>query len=86
MSTQPHTTEPELQKAREQEVTDEVVASFAGAVSPRYREVMQSLVRHLHAFAREVRLTQGEWEAGIEFLDGDAPGVRLPSRWPAASR
>ena len=29
---------------------------------------MQSLVRHLHAFARDVQLTQAEWEAGIEFL------------------
>jgi len=67
-ATQPHTTEPELQQAREQAVTDEVVASFAGAVSPRYREIMQGLVRHLHAFAREVRLTQAEWDAGIDFL------------------
>jgi hydroxyquinol 1,2-dioxygenase len=29
---------------------------------------MQSLVRHLQAFAREVRLTQAEWDAGIDFL------------------
>jgi hydroxyquinol 1,2-dioxygenase len=29
---------------------------------------MQSLVRHLHAFARDVRLTQAEWEAAIAFL------------------
>lgn len=29
---------------------------------------MQSLVRHLHAFAREVRLTQAEWDRGIDFL------------------
>src|SRR6516225_2626902 len=68
MTTQPRTTERAVQRAREQAVTEEVVASFADAESPRYREVMQSLVRHLHAFAREVRLTQAEWEAGIEFL------------------
>lgn len=48
MSTQPHAIEPESQQAREQAVTDEVVAGFAGAVSPRYREIMQSLVRHMH--------------------------------------
>jgi hydroxyquinol 1,2-dioxygenase len=53
---------------QEQAVTDEVVASFAGSASPRLREVLQSLVRHLHAFARDVRLTQDEWEAGIAFL------------------
>jgi len=68
MTTQPRTTEQAVQQAREQAVTEEVVASFADAASPRYREVMQSLVRHLHAFAREVRLTQAEWDAGIAFL------------------
>jgi hydroxyquinol 1,2-dioxygenase len=54
--------------AREQEVTDRVLASFAGAPSARYREVMQSLVRALHGFAREVRLTEQEWLQAIEFL------------------
>jgi protocatechuate 3,4-dioxygenase beta subunit len=53
---------------RQQAVTDEVVSSFDTTASPRLREVMQSLVRHLHSFAREVQLTQAEWEAGIEFL------------------
>lgn len=56
------------QAAREQAVTDEVLASFDGAGSVRYRDVMRSLVRHLHGFAREVRLTQREWEHGIELL------------------
>ncbi|MBF6065910.1 intradiol ring-cleavage dioxygenase [Nocardia terpenica] len=53
---------------RERLVTDEVVASFADTPSPRLREVLQSLVRHLHGFAREVRLTESDWEQGIEFL------------------
>jgi maleylacetate reductase len=56
------------QGAREEAVTDEVLASFAGADAARYREIMQSLVRHLHAFAREVRLTESEWQQGIDFL------------------
>jgi maleylacetate reductase len=56
------------QGAREEAVTDEVLASFGGADAARYREVMRSLVRHLHAFAREVRLTESEWELGIDFL------------------
>ncbi|MCW0215992.1 MAG: intradiol ring-cleavage dioxygenase [Pseudonocardia sp.] len=56
------------QGLREQAVTDEVVASFAGAKDERYRVVMGSLVRHLHAFARDVRLTQEEWDAAIGFL------------------
>jgi hydroxyquinol 1,2-dioxygenase len=56
------------QQGTEQGVTDEAVASFVNSGSPRYREVMQSLVRHLHSFARDVRLTTGEWEAAIGFL------------------
>ena len=53
---------------REQAVTEEVLASFAGTADPRLREIMPALVRHLHGFAREVRLSQGEWEAAIDFL------------------
>ncbi|NMI01192.1 intradiol ring-cleavage dioxygenase [Pseudonocardia acidicola] len=67
MSVDPDQETKEL-TAREQAVTDEAVASFDASASVRYREVMQSLVRHLHSFAREVRLTQAEWEQGIEFL------------------
>jgi hydroxyquinol 1,2-dioxygenase len=56
------------QARRENEVTEAVLASFDGAPSARYRELMQALVRHLHAFAREVRLTEQEWEQAIDFL------------------
>jgi alcohol dehydrogenase class IV/protocatechuate 3,4-dioxygenase beta subunit len=58
----------QAQAAGEAAVTAEVLATFSGAPAPRYREVMQSLVRHLHAFARDVRLTESEWEQGIDFL------------------
>jgi len=56
------------QQERERYVTEQVLASFAAASSQRVRELMEALVRHAHAFAREVRLTDREWEAGIEFL------------------
>lgn len=36
--------------------------------TPRMAQVMGALVSHLHAFAKEVHLTQAEWEAGIAFL------------------
>src|SRR5215469_12456105 len=49
-------------------LTGEVLASFDGAATARFCAVMQSLVGHLHAFAREVNLTEDEWAAGIEFL------------------
>ncbi len=52
----------------EDEITQEVVRRLEATQDPRLREVMQSLVRHLHAFAKDVRLTDGEWMKGIQFL------------------
>jgi hydroxyquinol 1,2-dioxygenase len=49
-------------------ITQAVIARFADTPDPRLKEVMTSLVQHLHAFAREVKLTEAEWLAGIEFL------------------
>jgi hydroxyquinol 1,2-dioxygenase len=66
--TTPHQPDAAEQQAREQALTDEVVASFATSTSDRYRELMTSLVRHLHGFARDVRLTHAEWESAIDFL------------------
>ncbi|MFC8796353.1 dioxygenase [Promicromonospora sp. NPDC057138] len=56
------------QAARERELIDRVVASFDGAADERLKTVLQSLTRHLHAFLREVRLTEDEWTTGIGFL------------------
>ena len=61
-------TAPDGLARRIQALTDEVVASFDGAHAPRTREVMQSLVRHLHGFARDVQLTEQEWRQAIAFL------------------
>jgi hydroxyquinol 1,2-dioxygenase len=52
----------------EETATGAVVASFAGAADPRLREVLDSLVRHLHGFVREVEPTFEEWERAIGFL------------------
>lgn len=52
----------------ETSITDAVIERLAHASSPRAREISQALVRHLHAFIREVRPSQAEWLAGIEFL------------------
>jgi catechol 1,2-dioxygenase len=48
--------------------TDEAVASLNGTADPRLRELLTGLIQHLHAFARETRLTQAEWERAIVFL------------------
>src|SRR5579871_1319629 len=52
----------------ENTVTDAVLEQMENTPDPRLKEVMSSLVRHLHAFAREVDLTPEEWLAGIGFL------------------
>ncbi|UXF67262.1 intradiol ring-cleavage dioxygenase [Rhodococcus qingshengii] len=56
------------QARREQELTQTVVESFGQTPDPRLKELMQSLTRHLHAFVREVRLTEDEWSTAIDFL------------------
>jgi catechol 1,2-dioxygenase len=50
------------------DITQGVVESFAGCADPRLREIMESLARHLHAFAADVGLTEEEWAAGIRLL------------------
>ena len=52
----------------EDTITQAVIARHAQAGDARLRDVMTSLVQHLHAFAREVKLTEDEWFAGIRFL------------------
>jgi hydroxyquinol 1,2-dioxygenase len=52
----------------DEQLTAAVLASFDGARSPRFRQIMRSLVTHLHAFASDVQLTEAEWHAGIDFL------------------
>jgi catechol 1,2-dioxygenase len=46
----------------------DVLASFDQSTDPRFREVMQAVVRHLHQLVSEVGLTREEWAAGIRFL------------------
>jgi hydroxyquinol 1,2-dioxygenase len=58
----------ETRNLSDEQLTQAVLASFDGAPSERTRAVMQSLVRHLHAFASEVQLTEDDWAAGIDFL------------------
>ena len=72
MSTQQRTATvagvPAGQQAREQELAERVLASFSGAGEARLKELLQALTRHLHAFLREVRLTEEEWRHAITFL------------------
>jgi hydroxyquinol 1,2-dioxygenase len=56
------------QEAREAELVERVVASFEDTPTTRLKELTQVLTRHLHAFLREVRLTEDEWQHAIDFL------------------
>lgn len=49
-------------------LTSDVIKAFNLSPDPRLNQVMGSLVKHLHAFAREVDLTPAEWLAGLQFL------------------
>ena len=49
----------------EEGAADAVAASFAQTPDPRLKDIMTSLVRHLHAFVREIEPTMAEWESAI---------------------
>ncbi|WP_020110379.1 dioxygenase family protein [Rhodococcus sp. 114MFTsu3.1] len=61
-------TENDVQTTREQGLVDIVVRSFDGTSDARLRAIMETVVRHVHAAARELRLTEAEWDAMIAFL------------------
>jgi len=52
----------------DEDLTNAVLASFDGAKTERFKTIAESLVKHLHAFASEVQLTEEEWFKGIDFL------------------
>jgi hydroxyquinol 1,2-dioxygenase len=57
-----------MRQLDEDTLTAEVVARLKDTGNPRLREIMESAVKHLHAFARDVHLTEEEWYEGIKFL------------------
>jgi hydroxyquinol 1,2-dioxygenase len=52
----------------EHTITDAVIRSFDGCDDARLKQVLASLVTHLHDFVRDVKLTEAEWMEGIRFL------------------
>jgi len=57
-----------MRQFTEDTLTDAVIARLAECKSPRFKTIVSSAIRHLHAFAKEVRLTEEEWFEGIRFL------------------
>jgi len=52
----------------EHTITEAVVRSLDGCDNPRLKQILTSLVMHLHDFVRDVKLTEAEWMEGIDFL------------------
>ena len=57
-----------MQLVTEDNITELAEQRWGTAHDPRLAEVLRALVRHLHAFAREVRLSEAEWMAAIQWL------------------
>jgi hydroxyquinol 1,2-dioxygenase len=49
-------------------LTYAALSRLAAAKDARFKQIMESLITHLHDFVREVKLTDAEWAEGIEFL------------------
>ncbi len=52
----------------EDNLTDVVMERWKDIPDPRLRRIMQSLIRHLHGFVRDIEPTQEEWAAAIDWL------------------
>lgn len=50
-------------------ISDAFMAYMSKDTDPRLREILESLVKHLHAFAKDVNLTHAEWNQGMQFLE-----------------
>lgn len=57
-----------MRNLNQDNITQAVIERFSSTPDPRLKEIMTSLIQHLHAFAREVKLTEAEWFKGIDFL------------------
>jgi protocatechuate 3,4-dioxygenase beta subunit len=57
-----------MRAINENTITDAAIEQMSSTPNPRLKQIMESLVRHLHDFAREVDLTPEEWLEVIRFL------------------
>src|ERR1700704_2000068 len=57
-----------MRQFTEDTLTEAVVARLKDVKNPRFKQLMASLIRHLHAFAKDVQLSEEEWFEAIKFL------------------
>ena len=77
-SVQPPTVEPSVngpaangtaQSKFDPHFTQRVIDLMSPETKPRHREVLGSLIKHIHDFCREVELTQDEWVMGVDYIN-----------------
>jgi hypothetical protein len=56
-----------MRNFNENSITGAVLDRIQDVGNSRVGQISKALVRHLHAFVREVRPTQAEWEQGYQF-------------------
>jgi len=56
--------------------TQHVIGLMAETTKPRHREILSSLISHLHDFCREVELTQDEWVLGVNYVNSIGQAFR----------
>lgn len=49
--------------------TQHVIDLMSPETKPRHREILSSLIRHMHDFCRDVELTQDEWIIGVNYIN-----------------
>ncbi|MSQ59107.1 MAG: hydroxyquinol 1,2-dioxygenase [Betaproteobacteria bacterium] len=57
-----------MRNLTEENLTDAVLKKLEGATDARFKQIMTSLIEHVHGFVREVQLTEAEWITAIQFL------------------
>lgn len=49
--------------------TQHVVDLMSPETLPRHREILTSLIKHMHDFCRDVELKQEEWVLGVNYIN-----------------
>ncbi len=57
-----------MRNLTEDNLTEAVLMAMQNTQDARLKEIMTCLIQHLHAFIREVKPSEAEWQAGIQFL------------------
>ena len=77
-----------MSKRTANSILTEALSAYQDIDDPRIKEILQAAIKHVHAFASELKLTHEEWLEGVEYLTcllytspspRDQRGSRMPS-------